>query len=907
MKKSCNPNDNHQDGQEQSKKLYRSISESARRLDDAHSCAQNVGDLFSPTVQIQRSRFQEYCERLIFSDPILFGRKAEELLWRKCYYDVISTAKKLKRKEYTPKDVCNIETHINAGVGHYHHFISRLQYQFQLDVKDAVDFAIVKVDLKKSSTVPPSPEQLGWAKLSVHRCLIYLGDLNRYKLEIYPNWDPGLSVRCYLKAVNFKPDYGIPHNQLGTLASSQNRTLDAVYHYICCLSCKYTFDGTENNLLRLFDKNSGVLEEYPIENRNSDCIVQLEPTDHIKRLIARFLFLVEIWYFNRKFSDVYVLCHQTNLDLQECLSFSKPIVNDSDGTDVDTIDTDSISVSAYLSDDIVFKIVVICLLCTSKLQKIHSTQLSTITAFTLAVYSQLLQIVTDHIHNNLLPHLPDESILKINGLADTNWKDNKNTHKKICRRRKKRLASEDSDVSEPEDENETNSISDASAVESDDEFALSSSDNESCDENTPKSVNIEKSEKKVDDTEQSSESIESLSNNRSYKELATKVRKMDPNIMLDIIGEEKLLYSIKILSDWFIKDVDIVKSCGKSTRSLLKQIVQLINFLNINFDNGNIKDVKFAIEQLKEYKIFDLSEDTVLKGVNLGVENNMNWDNVHHKYHLSTKEETVARILRMVSFGHSLVNIEETGIIFDTKLQQFLVQELETDEVNGVDLLLGDPVLVPNGSDNLTAGTKMSDNNENLGQLSKMKHMGQLWLAAEVRALENRVKSKTSLSPYLVLDVDSLIQSTAIVKHLVNSKKFIAVIPLAVVSALDDLKREKPEARDAIRWLELQFHHGNRFCRAQRPQEHTSVPFIKYPKKKDKDLYTYIQIIECCHYFVQQQDATNLVTLLIGENTMSNSENREISYMGLAHSAGINVEIITGFYEKWRKNFKGKK
>lgn len=61
----------------------------------------------------------------------------------------------------------------------------------------------------------------------------------------------------------------------------------------------------------------------------------------------------------------------------------------------------------------------------------------------------------------------------------------------------------------------------------------------------------------------------------------------------------------------------------------------------------------------------------------------------------------------------------------------------------------------------------------------KMKHMGHLWLAAEVRALESRVKGKPSLSPYLVLDADALTKHIAIVKQLVNSRKFIVVIPTA--------------------------------------------------------------------------------------------------------------------------------
>lgn len=122
------------------------------------------------------------------------------------------------------------------------------------------------------------------------------------------------------------------------------------------------------------------------------------------------------------------------------------------------------------------------------------------------------------------------------------------------------------------------------------------------------------------------------------------------------------------------------------------------------------------------------------------------------------------------------------------------------------------------------------------------------------------------------------------------------------------MKKEKLEAREAIRWLEFQFQQGNRFFRAQRHQERLPIPLIKYPKKKDKDSYIFIQIIECCHYLAQQQKAsTDLVTLLMGNiNSISNGE-RDISYIGLAKSAGVNLEAITEFYTKWKKMVKGKR
>lgn len=135
------------------------------------------------------------------------------------------------------------------------------------------------------------------------------------------------------------------------------------------------------------------------------------------------------------------------------------------------------------------------------------------------------------------------------------------------------------------------------------------------------------------------------------------------------------------------------------------------------------------------------------------------------------------------------------------------------------------------------------------------------------------------------------------------------IFSFTVVSALDEMKKDKLEAREAIRWLEYQFQQGNRFFRAQRHQERLPIPLIKYPKKKDKEGHMFIQIIECCHYLAQQQKtATNLVTLLMGTaNNSPNVENKEISYLGLAESAGVNLESISEFYSKWKKTVKGKR
>jgi len=38
-------------------------------------------------------RLQEYCEKLLFYCPLEYGRKAEELIWRKAFYEIIQLMK----------------------------------------------------------------------------------------------------------------------------------------------------------------------------------------------------------------------------------------------------------------------------------------------------------------------------------------------------------------------------------------------------------------------------------------------------------------------------------------------------------------------------------------------------------------------------------------------------------------------------------------------------------------------------------------------------------------------------------------------------------------------------------------------------------------------------------------------
>jgi hypothetical protein len=46
---------------------------------------------------LKNFRLQRYCETLIFKEPIECGKKAEEILWRRVFYEIINIVKANKK------------------------------------------------------------------------------------------------------------------------------------------------------------------------------------------------------------------------------------------------------------------------------------------------------------------------------------------------------------------------------------------------------------------------------------------------------------------------------------------------------------------------------------------------------------------------------------------------------------------------------------------------------------------------------------------------------------------------------------------------------------------------------------------------------------------------------------------
>ncbi|XP_032668452.1 protein SMG5 isoform X2 [Odontomachus brunneus] len=1039
MKRTCNAavEARTTDSLEATRRLHRSVTEIAKRLDEQKNRALTICDIFIPSVEVLRMKLKDYCERLILKDPVGNARKTEELLWRKAFYDVVYAAKKLRKgNQWNESEKALLSVHLAVGLGYYHHLILSLQSEYDLDLVGIIDFAFTHFETTSSyarfKMVQAKPTHSKEVKQCVmrliHRSLVCLGDLTRYKLELDSDWDPMIANRYYKMAIAIDPNIGMPHNQLGTIAGGKNYGLDAVYHYMRCALCPEPFEGVEGNLKRSIIINSTCTDE----------------NNSVHHCVSRLFSLLHLWEYDNPNSDkINQECQDLLTDLENCLTMEQltETNNASSLENADSIETYLQNCKSrptlYLTDDMVFKIVTICLMSISRLKNRESSEVQGVVAITLAILSQLLQftltklqelvvevVVPDveanvnansyssklkNAQKNEMPrnkkenngdHVPGEnsasnqdnniSNLKQDDqsqvIEETKPSDNgvannevpKKTREKSKNllsklRRRKRRTNSDSDASDteqpvlvsssdemhseteeedaPSEENDALSEDALSDDNTDDEElssplrgkeqidgnAMKEEINGHMDVADPKTENnVDKNdndqlvngEQHVTDEQANAKSINDQdsvtnsagsavtittnadstssaleeSNNSSLKNTAacvaqSKKQTLKPDDILSLLVGKEILASIKVCFDWLRSNPDIVRICAKSSRMLLKRVTILLNLINVDGEAFVCKNEDSAIlssaERLQEcVKTLPLPEDNDLKGLTLLEESHRSLDwRILHKHKMSKREETLLRMLKMVEFGRHLNAVENSGVRYDPVERLFVANDYSPSNAPK-----------PMGLDE-----KNFSMEHPRGKL--MRHMGKLWLKAEVRALESRLHFRL-MSPYLVPDHEALAKYTPTLKRLVYAKKFVVVIPAVVVSALDEVKRISGQAREATRWLESQLRRGSRFLRAQRPHERLALPLIKGPKPKDKEAWLFFQIIECCHYLTQQAKVgftgdgeAPVVTLLTGCNP---DERKALTFSpdGLAKSAGVNLEHIESFQTKWKSSSK---
>ncbi|BES87857.1 Telomerase activating protein Est1 [Nesidiocoris tenuis] len=860
-------------------KLFRTISEAVKHLEGLRGRNETIADLFSDSAESLRMKIREYGDKLMFMEPVSYGKKVEDIIWRKVFHGTVATAKKLsKNQKMEAKDRFMICTYLQSGLGFYYYIVMKLQSQFHLNLGGVVDFNIVVVDCgldngKNSSSLKcVDASALDWANDALSRCLICLGDISRYLSDFDPSYDHNHALRYYIQALTWKPDGGMPHNQLGAIASNNEHfsTLDSAYHYMRCIFSKEKFDGAEENLQILMDNNACVFRDLA---RSGNVLPDFQ------KLIATFIQLVGSFMFSKSTGSTNQMCLEVLTELESCSAEAESKNNRSIVAPPNA--------DQELTDDVLFKMLIMSIMCVQKLQAENSPQLVTATAFNLSIISQLLQICNSRIEKAIPVRKMPASFQKF--VLDPR------------RRRRRERGRISSDLSD--DDNDSTCSLDSNNSEEElifDQYV--DSDEDHC-ANT----------KLTDDT-----GLNGFKNKIDF----------DPNMPWDypVIARDRkfqffmklntggcIFQSLKVAFSWMESNNQVLQSFSPSHTPFFDRMLNFLNHLSSLPSHAYLKE-HFDEEIIDEDDIcsIPLPEDVTVRGLSSldSSHAHFNWERLRTR-HLKPTEETYCRLVGILKIGRTMCSKPSSQICYDDSKQWFALSNVSA-PVAGGDVVKQQAVLTSRDS----KGNSSSKREADPAQVEKLMHnMGELWLKSEVSVLEDKARKRVvedMLPPYVVPDAEAFLNYSSQLKQIISVKKFVVLIPSVVISTLDEYKTGNNKVRDTIRWLEWQLRNGRRNIRLQRPTEHQPLPYIKYPKKKDKEAWIFLQVMECCNYLCNQSTGVKnpeLVTLVTGSAAFSpsNTENTSgngFSVFGVAKSAGINVEHVDTFFNKWKNAIK---
>ncbi|KAL6959251.1 hypothetical protein U1Q18_041153 [Sarracenia purpurea var. burkii] len=147
------------------------------------------------------------------------------------------------------------KTFLSEATGFYHDLMVKIRSKYGL----VLDYFSIDQENQFSSKDGNISAELKKGLISCHRCLIYLGDLARYK-GLYGDGESKMrdfaaASSYYVQASSLWPSSGNPHHQLAILASYSGDELVAIYRYFRSLAVDNPFTTARDNLIIAFEKN----------------------------------------------------------------------------------------------------------------------------------------------------------------------------------------------------------------------------------------------------------------------------------------------------------------------------------------------------------------------------------------------------------------------------------------------------------------------------------------------------------------------------------------------------------------------------------------------------------------------------------------------------------------------------
>uniref|UniRef100_A0A673B4Y1 Nonsense-mediated mRNA decay factor n=1 Tax=Sphaeramia orbicularis TaxID=375764 RepID=A0A673B4Y1_9TELE len=915
------------------KRLYRAVVESVHKLDVIIGSKASYREVFKPENISLRNKLRELCVKLMFLHPVDYGRKAEELLWRKVYYEVIQVIKTNKKHVHSRSALeCAYRTHLIAGVGFYQHLLLYIQSHYQLELQDCIDWTHVTDPLiGRKKPVSSTPKEMEWAQMACHRCLVYLGDLARYQNELAGVEAEQLAERFYHQALSVMPHVGMPFNQLGTLAGSKFYNVEATYYYLRCIQSETPFEGAYGNLKRLFDKAAKMYHQVKKQEMKKLSPSRQRSKD-IKRLLVSFMYLQSLLQPKNSLMETELtsLCQSVLEDFNLVLFYLPPPMPSSahqppsEEEEEQQQQQHTDSSCPVLPDTLVFKMVVTCLMVVHSLKRGGSKQYSASIAFTLALFSHLVNHVnirlqaeleeaesqvpplhTDHKDEDGCKRVSPKTTISVE--EEQKLEEDKQRQKKkytrLSRLRRRRCARKDgqgddeSDLSEGFESEEDEDDDEERRDPLGEEGSWGSGSEEEEEGGTAFDVETDS-----DMNSQESHHLERERDGDTPPTTNGPLLPSDPSISTNLQAMSSQLFQAKRcfrLAPTFsnvllrpqgssLSDLDSDSEGSQHSSESVPSEKTLLEKLEILTNQGLIQVVKVFVDWLRTNTdiilmcaqssqslwnrlsvLLNLLPDggKMLEadlGLNAEVTQMLNeCEQPALVQSLLLPEDLALRHLPALSPAHRRLDFSRRGPSL-SPLQECVVRVCCIRSFGHFLTNLQGNVLHFNPEAGIFTSINQLEQ-DNLVQQAKAQ-----FRMLEVSQLEGSLqqpKAQSSMSPYLVPDTTALCQHLNLIRQLAGSGCFIIIIPRTVIDGLDRLKKENPGARDGIRFLESEFRKGNRYIRCQK-ESGRSFERDKL-KRQDIEAWHLYKMVDSCRQLTVSQsngdeDTAGMVTILTG-------------------------------------------
>ncbi|KAI4373646.1 hypothetical protein MLD38_011752 [Melastoma candidum] len=162
------------------------------------------------------------------------------------------------------------KTFLSEATGFYHDLIMKIRSKYGLPLVYFSDDSESRIVMEKDSK---RFVEMKKGLISCHRCLIYLGDLARYK-GLYgevenKNREFAAASSYYLQAASLWPSIGNPHHQLAILASYSGDDFGTIYRYFRSLAVDSPCSTARDNLIVAFEMNRQNFCQLPVDSEAS--------------------------------------------------------------------------------------------------------------------------------------------------------------------------------------------------------------------------------------------------------------------------------------------------------------------------------------------------------------------------------------------------------------------------------------------------------------------------------------------------------------------------------------------------------------------------------------------------------------------------------------------------------------